>query len=113
MLRLKRYPARSPYWYVRGTVAGVIVSESTKTADRGLAEQYRQKREREIYEEAVLGRVRPATFADAVTAYLEHGKSGRFLTPLLDHFTETPLPAIGQAALDRAGLAVVQKDDGK
>lgn len=102
MLRLKKYPKRSPNFLVVGTVAGIRVFESTGTADRTRAELYRVKREREIYDAARLGEVRPATFADAVTAYLNKGKKGRFLTPLLDHFKETPLPQIGQTKIDEA-----------
>lgn len=102
MLRLKKYPARSPNWFVRGTVAGVRIFESAGTADRSQAESYRIKREREVYETARLGQVTAATFADAVTAYLNKGKKGHHLTPLLDHFKETPLPQIGQAEIDEA-----------
>lgn len=109
MLRLKRYPKFSPNWYVKGTVAGVYVSESTKTANRSQAEAYKLKRETEVYNEAALGKVKPATFADAVTAYLEHGKPDRFLTPLLDHFTETPLNKIAQAEIDKAANALYPK----
>lgn len=106
MLRLKKYPKRSPNWIVTGTVAGVVVFESAGTADRTRAELYRLKRERELYDAARLGEVRPATFADAVTAYLNKGKKGRYLTPLLDHFKEKPLPEIGQAEIDAAARAL-------
>lgn len=102
MLRIKKYPKRSPNYIVTGTVAGVVVFESTGTPDRTRAELYRLKREREIYDAARLGQVKAATFADAVTAYLNKGKGGRFLTPLLDHFKEKPLPEIGQAEIDEA-----------
>lgn len=106
MLKLKKYPKRSPYWYVRGTVAGVQLFESTGTADRGQAEEYRRKREKEVYDEAALGKVRPATFADAVIAFKRTGREVRFLTRLLDHFTETPLSKIGQAEIDAAAEAL-------
>jgi integrase len=106
MLRLKKYPKRSPNWIITGTVAGVHIFESTGTRDRGRAEAYRLKREREVYDAAKLGKVQPATFADAVLVYLGKGKAGRFLTPLLDHFKETPLPEIGQAAVDDAARAL-------
>jgi integrase len=102
MLALKRYPKRSKNWFVRGTVAGVELFESTGTSEKHLAEQYRLKRERQVYEEAALGKSRPATFADAVTVYLNKGKRGRFLTPLLDHFKEKPLQDIGQVEIDEA-----------
>jgi integrase len=101
MLRLKRYKGR-PYWIVTGTVAGVGIFESTRTADKGLAEQYRLRRERQIYEEAALGKKPVASFADAVAIYVQSGRRSRFLTPLLDHFRETPLPEIGQAEIDEA-----------
>jgi integrase len=106
--RLKRVKG-SKAWYIRGTVAGVELRESTGTADKHLAEQYRLKREREVYQEAALGNVQPATFADAVAAYVNAGKPGRFLTQLLDHFTETPLPKIGQAEIDAAANAIYPK----
>ena len=102
MLRLKKYPKRSQNWFVRGTVAGVIVFESTGTADKGQAERYRLKREREVYDAARLGEVRDATFADAVTVYLNKGKGTRFLDALLEHFKEKPLPEIGQVEIDEA-----------
>jgi integrase len=102
MLRLKKYPKRSPNWFVRGTVAGVELFESTGTADKARAEAYRLKREREVYDTIRLGQARAATFADAVTLYLNKGKGGRFLTQLLDHFKEKPLPEIGQIEIDEA-----------
>lgn len=102
MLRLKKYPKRSPHWIVTGTVAGVSIFESTGTRDRDQAEAYRLKREREVYEAAKLWKQKPATFADAVIAYLNKGKPARHMRPLLDHFKETPLPEIGQAAVDEA-----------
>lgn len=102
MLRLKKYPKRSKNWFVRGTVAGIELFESTGTADKGQAERYRLKREREVYDAARLGEVKDATFADAVTVYLNKGKGTRFLAQLLDHFKEKPLPEIGQAEIDEA-----------
>lgn len=109
MLRIKKYPKRSPNYLLTGTVGGVSVFESTGTPDRGLAEQYRLKREREIYEEAALGKVQPATFADAVAVYVNKGKPKRFLTVLLDHFKETPLADIGQVEIDAAARALYPK----
>lgn len=106
MLRLKKYPKRGPYWYVRGTVAGVQLFESAGTTDRDQAEQYRRKREKEVYDEAALGKVRVATFADAVIAFKRTGRETRFLMPLLDHFKDTPLPRIGQAEVDAAAEAL-------
>jgi integrase len=102
MLKLKRYPKRSPYWLVRGTVAGVRIFESTGTTDRQQAEAFRIRLERETWERGALGQERPATFADAVMVYLDRGRSRRFVVPLLHYFKERPLSEIGQTAVDRA-----------
>ena len=109
MLKLKRYPSRSPYWYVRGTVAGVELFESTGTTDRAEAERYRRKRDRETYDRVALGETPPATFEQAVDAFEKTGRETRFLLPLLDHFKDTPLDKIGQAEIDAAAVALYPK----
>lgn len=106
MLRLKRYPARSPYWYIRGTVAGKGVFESTGTIDRDQAERFRRKRETEIYEYAALGEKPPCTFMQAVELYANKGGETKYLTKMLDYFTITPLREIGQAEIDNAAAVL-------
>lgn len=105
-LRLKRDAKRSPYWYVRGTVAGIDVFESARTTDKGQAEAYRIKREKEIYEAGALGIQKPATFGEAAEAYIDAGGEQRFLTTLVAHFKDMPLPSIDQKAIDRAAAAL-------
>jgi integrase len=101
MLKLKKLPGgRSPFWYVRGKVKGHLVFESTGTPDKGKAEEYRRKREAEVYDFIALGRQRPTTFADACEAYLNSGGDERFLIPLLEHFADTPIADIRQAQVD-------------
>lgn len=102
MLKLKRYPERSPYWYIRGTAQGKLIFESTGTTERAQAEKFRRKRETEIYDFIALGESPPATFADAVTVYLNKGGEAKYLTRLLDYFKEKPLREIGQAEIDEA-----------
>jgi hypothetical protein len=63
MLRLKR-ERNSPYWYIRGTVSGHGLYESTRTTDRRQAEAYRRKREREIYAVSALGQKRSTPGAE-------------------------------------------------
>lgn len=105
-LKLKRYPKRSPYWIVRGTVAGVRVFESTGTTDKGQAEAFRIRLERETWERGALGQERPATFAEAVMVYLDQGRSQRFVANLLNYFKERPLSEIGQTEVDRAAKSL-------
>lgn len=100
MLKLKRYPKLSPYWYIRGTLKGVYVRESTGTADRAKAEELRLKREREVFDQAALGKERPATFAEAVAGYVGAGGEARFLMPILDNFKDKPVQDIRQADVD-------------
>jgi integrase len=100
MLRLQREP-NSPYWYIRGRVAGHPIHESTRTTDRRKAEAYRRKREAEIYDAAALGRKPAGTWGQAVNCYLDHGKSPRFLLPLVDLWGDKSLDKIDQAEIDR------------
>ena len=107
MLRLKKYPSRSPYWYVIGTVAKIRIFRTTRTTDKIQAETYRIKVERETWERGALGKERPATWGEAMTAYRDSGGSDRFLLPLLDHFGGGKLlTEIGQAEIERAAKAI-------
>lgn len=101
-LNLTKRSQDSPYWYVRGTVAGIAIFESTGTTDKGQANAYRIKREKEVYDFGALGIQQPAKFSEAVDAYLDAGGEDRFLTPLNDHFRDMPISAIDQKAIDRA-----------
>ncbi len=101
MLRLKKY-SKSPYWQVRGTVAGKLIHQSTGTTDRTDAEKFRRKLEKETYDYFALGEELPATFADAVTVYAKQGGEKKYLTRLLDYFKEKPLKEIGQQEINDA-----------
>ncbi len=54
-----------------GTIAGVRVEESTGTSDPRLAEEFKAKREAEIYRGQLYGGRISRTFAEAVVSYLE------------------------------------------
>lgn len=101
MLKLKKLPGnRSPFWYVRGKIKGHPIFESTGTADKRLAEEYRRKREVEVYDFVALGNRRPTTFAEACAAYMNSGGETRFLLRVLDHFQDKPIADIRQADVD-------------
>lgn len=105
MLKLKRRHG-SPHWYIRGTVRGVTVDESTGVAARAAAETIRARREWEILQGSIFGRKATASFLEAVVAYLAAGGEGRFMRPLLDHFGTMPLGNIDQAAIEQAAKAI-------
>jgi integrase len=102
-MSLKLYRKRgSPNWYVRGTVRGIVVDESSRIAERSLAETILAQRQWECEQSSVFGRKATATFLEAAVAYMEAGGERRFLDPLIKHFATTPLGNIDQTAIDRA-----------
>lgn len=101
-LRVKRYPKKSPYWIIRGTVAGRLIHRSSQTTDREEAEELKQKLERATFRNVKYGEVPPTTFSQAVKVYLSKGGEDKYLTRLLDYFKEKPLKEIGQTEINDA-----------
>lgn len=102
---------RGKYWHVRGTVAGQYTQETTGTADRKRAEQYRAKREAELWDRRHLGARAVVTFEEAALSYIEaRGSIGpsdrRLIRRLVLHFGATRLAKIDQSAVDRASRAL-------
>ncbi|MGI9504730.1 MAG: tyrosine-type recombinase/integrase, partial [Geminicoccaceae bacterium] len=103
MLKLRK---RGDVWYVRGTVSGVRVYESTRTPDEEQAKRYLAKRQNELYNQAQFGHKGSHTFGEAVDTYLDgKGSLGHTATnvllKLMDAFQDVPLGSIDQSALDR------------
>lgn len=102
-LKLKR---RGAVWYVRGTVAGQSIYESTGTAERARADAFRAKREKELWDRSVFGERATVTFAEAVTSYLVYNplsaNDRRRVDRLHDHFGMKPLREINQVSIDLA-----------
>lgn len=98
--------------YIRGTVGGQSISESTGTTDPVRAEEYRAKREAELWKESVYGKRAVVTFAHAVGAYLEdapRSETTKFhLRRLLQHFGTTRLMDIAQPQVDDAYRAILR-----
>ena len=103
---------RSPNWFLRGTVRGITVRESTGTSDRDAAEEIRIKREAELLKRSVHGARSVATFLDVAVAYMKAGGERRYISPLLDHFGAAPLIKIDQAGIDRAATLLKPKASG-
>jgi integrase len=77
---------RGRFWYLRGTVAGQRIYESTHTGDSKAAEIVRIKRESELLERHVYGRAAVTTFAEAALIYMQAGGEARYLGPIIAHF---------------------------
>lgn len=106
-----RIVKRGRVLYVRGTVRGQGIFETTGTADPKKAALYRAKREAELYEGAVLGARAVVSFQRAALAFLEHEPRSEatefYIGRLVDHFGATPVAKIEQAEADAAVVAIV------
>jgi len=67
----------SDNWYIRGSVRGIAVYETTGTANKELAEAIRIKTEARLLEESVLGPRVSRTFREAAIGYIEAVEPGR------------------------------------
>ncbi|TDK35208.1 integrase [Rhizobium deserti] len=101
----------SDNWYVRGTVRGQSIFESTGTCDRKIADQIRVQTEGRLLAESVHGKKALITFEEAADAYIAAGGSSRFLikvspkgkiSGIAAHFRGKFLKDLGQEDLDRA-----------
>ena len=101
---LKKFK-RGRVWYVRGTVRGVRVYETADTSDTARAEEYRARREAQLWDRTVIGERGSHSFGEATLIYLQTRQPGPSfrvtLKRLVDHFEHRPVDQINQAALDK------------
>jgi integrase len=100
-LKLVRRP-RSPYWYIRGSIRGISVDESTGLGDRREAEDQLALRAAEITKRSIHGDPATRTFAEAALSYMEAGGEKTHMAPLIKHMGRVVLARIGQAEIDEA-----------
>jgi integrase len=102
-------PGKTPNFEIRGSYLGVAVERSTGTSKRSVA-----KRQLDELIDAIERGEYPAkpkrpdapTFLSAAVAYMKDGGSRRYVKALIEHFRETPLDQIDQAAIDAAAMAL-------
>ncbi|WP_338332814.1 site-specific integrase [Acetobacter sp. LMG 32666] len=103
------------YLYVRGTVCGKSIFESTGTADPKQAEAYRAKREHELWTASVFGARAVVTFSSAVEAYLKaedrSDATKDYLMRLLLHFGRMKLSDITQETVDQSYRYLLRDGD--
>lgn len=101
MLKLVRRHG-SAFLYMRGTVRGISVYESTgvKYGQRKLADEIKARRQAELLEESVYGKRAVATFSDAALSYAEAAGETKYLEPITLYFGTEKLAKIGQAEID-------------
>jgi len=100
-------PGKTPNWEIRGSYLGVTVERSTGTTKKSVAkrklDELIEAIERGEYPEKPKQPDAP-TFLSAAIAYMKAGGSRRYLKRLIEHFGETPLDEIDQAAIDAAAM---------
>lgn len=93
----------SPYWYIRGSIRGIRVDESTGCVGKKDAEAVLAKRSGEVLNQSIHGDPAVRTFAEAALSYIEAGGDGAHLHPIIRHFGPRKLLAhVGQAEIDEA-----------
>jgi integrase len=103
--------AKTKNLYIRGTYLGIAVDKSSGTAKRSVALTILKRLEAAI-ERGEYPRETPSdseqqlTFISAAVAYMDAGRSRRYIGKLIKHFGETPVADIDQAAIDAAALAL-------
>jgi integrase len=109
---------RGAVFYIRGTVAGQRIYESTGLGDRAAAEVLRARREAEIIERAAYGRAATTTFAEAALTYMQAGGEARYLGPILQHLgpkfrlvdvTNDLVNRVAQALYPKAAPATINR----
>lgn len=100
---LKKFK-RGSVWYIRGTVRGRSVYESTGAAEAERAEEYRARREVQLWDRALTGEKASHSFGEAALIYLQNrcpgARTRAFLEKLVDHFEHWQVEAIEQTAVD-------------
>lgn len=100
--------------YIRGTVRGAYIYESTGTDSRALAQEVCDKRQAELWSRSLYGAQSTATFAQAAESYLASEErtftTKRAVKNLLLHFRNRKLSDIGQEALDGAYRSILGPD---
>lgn len=97
---------RGRTWYLRGTVRGLRVYETTGTADEARAEALRIRREGQLLDRSIFGDKATRTFAEAALSYLESRPRiaplhEGYVHKLVDHFGTAKLAQIDRAAIER------------
>ncbi|MCE2578096.1 tyrosine-type recombinase/integrase [Gluconacetobacter entanii] len=95
---------KSQNLYLRGTVSGQSVFESTGTSDKRIAEEIRRKREAELWQETIYGKRAVITFAEALSSFLTARPQSRatiaYYQRLLPHLGMHRLSEIDQNVLE-------------
>lgn len=97
-------PRASGIYRIRGSHHGVTIDRSARTRKPGEADKVREKIEREIFEQVVLGKAPPYSFAEAARDYMRGGGDGEFLKVIIEEFGLRDVRSLKQADIDRIAM---------
>lgn len=97
---------RGSIWHYSGTVNGRRLRGTTRTSDRKLAERIRAEIERRAWQRDLDGPGADLTMAQVFTAYLDAGKSDRFLLKLAEHWRDTRVADVYAETIRRAARLI-------
>ena len=103
----------SPNYYIRGSVKGMRIDESTGVDREKAAREILTLREAELIKESIHGPAAVRTFADAVSSYVMANGEVTHLSPLVHHFGSTKLARIGQEQIDAAARKLAHELNGE
>lgn len=97
---------RGNVWHYSFTVGGERVRQSSKTADKALAQDIATAHYTRLRRAAVHGPQAELTFADAINLYYEHKPDARYLLPLLNRFGRKRVADITQPMVRQAAREI-------
>jgi len=112
-LKLKKSRHGSPNFYIRGTVLGIRIDESTGVSDRKAAEEIRIRREQQLMTQAIRGVGAVMTFADAALDYMSNDGDEAHLIPLIQLMGEMLVDSIGQDEVDAVAKKLSKSKSGR
>lgn len=90
----------SKNWYVRGTVCGRQVYESTGLDSERLANAYKVNLESQLQDAHAFGKKESILFSEAAAKYVKAGGSARYLKPVATALSVRPIETLKQEDLD-------------
>lgn len=95
---------KSGIYRIRGSHHGVTVDRSANTRSRSAAEKVKEREERAIFEQVILGKAPPYSFAEAARDYQRGGGDGEFLEEIILEFATRDVRSLKQADIDTLAM---------
>lgn len=103
---MPNFTKRGKIWHYAFTVDGKRYRGSTGTSEKRVAEDFANKEEARVRRVAIHGAEAVLIFSQALSMYIDDGKSSRFTTPLLDYFGLWKVTAISGPEIRKAARII-------